>query len=77
MRASEHAPHSLRLHYIYHAAEDLILWALQCKCAVVKIRVRRIRRGIMAVYYLANYRYFLIRPGRVARADRQIPAIRQ
>jgi len=31
----------------------------------------------MAVYYLANYRHFLIRPGRVARADRQVPAIRQ
>lgn len=33
--------------------------------------------GVMAVYYLAKYRYFLIRPGRVARADHQVSAIRR
>lgn len=32
---------------------------------------------VIAIYYLAKYRYFLIRPGRVARADRQVPAIRR
>lgn len=62
-RARARAPFSAITLYLSCAAVDLISRALQRKCAVVKIRIRRIRWCVMAVYYLANYRHFLIRPG--------------
>lgn len=77
VRASEHAPISPRLHYIYHAAQRefnarlYIVSAPSLRSAYVEFV------GVMAVYYLAKYRYFLVRPERVACADRRVPAIRR